>query len=156
MALSKRRPPQRLHFTPRHIQSLRFCRTSTARPQTRFCTTRCANDNPCYLKLPPDWSWIFARIESGSEIFCTHAYSSGITLVLFLFSLFVSFLHSFIDLFFIHSLMLCLCGECPLIHCLSRQWPGRHNRINHQLIPSCRRLNNPVSIPTQTIIGIII
>ena len=54
---------------------------------------------PGILKLPPDWSRIFARIEPESEIFCTHAYSSGITLVLFWLSLLVSFLLSFIHSF---------------------------------------------------------
>lgn len=107
---------------------------------------------PGILKLPPDWSRIFARIEPESEIFCTHAYSSALLCFIFVF-FFLAFIHSFTCSSFIHSLMrICLCGECSLsLHCLSFQWPGRHNRINHQLIPSCRRLNNQsVSQPKQT------
>lgn len=59
---------------------------------------------PGILKLPPDWSRIFARIEPESEIFCTHAYSSEHYFVLFLFFSFLSsFLHSFIHSLVLHS-----------------------------------------------------
>lgn len=59
---------------------------------------------PGILKLPPDWSRIFARIEPESEIFCTHAYSSALLWFYFCFRFFVFFLaFILIHLFSIHS-----------------------------------------------------